>query len=66
MSTTATIKENDVFVTAMGGGSHRRVIAIVSGIVCYSTGGDINRLCKIKTFCRWATNRKAKRVFNGH
>lgn len=35
-------------------GRFRRVIAVLSGRVFYSTGGDRNRTCSLQTFARWA------------
>lgn len=32
---------------------HRRVIAVLSGYVVYSVGGDSNRQCMISTMTRW-------------
>lgn len=50
MSSKVEIKENQVFVHD---GQHRRVVTIFNNVVCYSTGADTSRLCKVKTFRRW-------------
>lgn len=42
--------EHDVYVH---GADHRRVIHVQQKRVCYSSGGNTNRWCNLKTFRRW-------------
>lgn len=52
------IRENDVYQdNSVDVCVTRRVIRIFRGVVCYSTGGDKNRLCKVDSFKRWARKR---------
>lgn len=34
--------------------THRRIIGVVKDRVVYCYGGDKNRVCKVKTFLKWA------------
>lgn len=60
-------KEHDVYVA--GGGNEdeqmRRVIAVKDGRVCYSTGGNTNRWCNLKTFMTWLRKPTTKKAHDG-
>lgn len=64
-----TIAENEVYV-ATPPEDHktwkrkkmRRIISIVNGLVCYSTGGNQNKFCKEKTFEKWIAKPYVERV----
>jgi hypothetical protein len=51
----SSIKEGAVFCPRKDSGqTHRRVIGVIQGRVVYCFGGDKNRVCKLKTFLKWA------------
>lgn len=52
--------EGDVYVKD---DDHRRVISVIDGRVCYSSGTDINHWCNLDTFRSWFT--KSKMVNDG-
>lgn len=64
MIDSADVREGAVFVTSnhLAMFPMRRVIAVVNGVVCYSTGGDTNRLCQVRTFVRWCRRSPARRA----
>ena len=47
------IKEGEVYLPRKAGRSKfRRVVGIVEGVVCYSSGGDTLHYCSLKAFKR--------------
>lgn len=56
------IKQGDVYQSLGGGAENsrrpiRRVVGVVSEKVFYSTGGDRNYTCNLKTFAQWADSK---------
>ena len=57
--TALTPKEHDVYTSANGSSTHRRVIGVVSGKVVYSRGGNTTLTCSLKRFRAWVKKTKA-------
>lgn len=55
--------EHDVY--RRGDSGFRRVVAVRDGRVCYSTGGDRNRWCDLRTFLKWINGRTITLAHDG-